>query len=1152
MKGSGKLCIPILLVTAMPSLAQAPAVQITPTNDTGVARTTSTTVPMGSVNLVNGNLSIALPLITLPGRGGAAYPLTLQYDSKLWAPHVSFPSPDDAQVQWQYEKQAYPVGLGWHLNIPVINNAGFVNDDNGYIWGLGYFVITMPDGSKHSIAGAVTGLDSEDGEDIHLEAGYIPDYAHGYQGIAQDITVTTGDGARIHFPSDGAPADKITDRNGNYVLIGSTSITDSAGHQITLVSGSNGYTAVKYTDSNGQEQTINLNYSQTLLFSTDGNSTQYTSATPYQYPLPANNVCYSICYAHVWVSQPVLNTTWGMLSSVGFPNGDTYSFTYNGYGELTKIVYPGGGYARYDFNALSHGEAYWLAAGNITADFREVTAQYLCPQTSCSPSQEQKTSYTADLTHTPDTDQGANEQMTVVDPMGNKSWHKFWHSTGSESTAESVHSPPQEVEAKYYDGASTLLKRTITGYPQYNGLTIPLANKVTTLFCKTDGSAVSTVTALAHDTPTLHFMGPGWGPYIYSQPTYATQPINGIVERDVYGLVASSNCDSDTPSQGSLLRKETTTFLSSDANHGTMSLAHTPTFPSIETTYDANNNIAAQTTYEYDIYSGSSHAALIASGASQLDSAPGGSYRGNVTAVTKMVDSSNSVTSYSQYYDTGSLHIAIDPKGNQTTYGYGADYLFPTTVKDALNYTDSYTYYGSTGQVHTHTDLNQKTTTYGYDSGLRLSSVTLPPDPNNGNASGGVSFSHVSPNLVKQYTTQSSGIQVEKDYIYDGLGRQTETQLMDPDHHTCSNGVIYTDTTYDNSGRVSTVSNPFCSTGDSTYGLTTTQYDGVNRKTHIYHPGNSSISWAYSGNVIDSYDETSRHRQQLNDALGQLVIVLEPDPSSNIPSLETDYQYNGLGDLVRVDQWGGSQGSSGDRIRQFQYDSLSRLTYACNSESLPNGSSCDGSTWSTVYQYDLNSNLHTKTDLRGVTITYNYDALSRLSSKTYSGGSAAATLSSCYQYDASTNGTGRLSAEWTQAGTCPSSPPNSPETRHTIVTYDVMGRVTADQQCHRGKCSSGTPAVSGMHYDLAGNLTSYSNGFASIEMGQTYDAAGRLQSIGSSLYGSQYPSYPATLLSVGANSPAGSIQNMNFGPVITVTRSYDSRLRITGQSVTHP
>src|SRR5690348_3040221 len=65
--------------------------------------------------------------------------------------------------------------------------------------------------------------------------------------------------------------------------------------------------------------------------------------------------------------------------------------------------------------------------------------------------------------------------------------------------------------------------------------------------------------------------------------------------------------------------------------------------------------------------------------------------------------------------------------------------------------------------------------------------------------------------------------------------------------------------------------------------------------------------------------------------LRQLSCV-EVVPSSGSP-LETDYQYDALGNLVQVDQWGGPYGNSGgNRQRTFIYDSLSRLVSSANPE----------------------------------------------------------------------------------------------------------------------------------------------------------------------------------------------------------------------------
>ena len=72
------------------------------------------------------------------------------------------------------------------------------------------------------------------------------------------------------------------------------------------------------------------------------------------------------------------------------------------------------------------------------------------------------------------------------------------------------------------------------------------------------------------------------------------------------------------------------------------------------------------------------------------------------------------------------------------------------------------------------------------------------------------------------------------------------------------------------------------------------------------------------------------------------------------------------------------------RGRWFVYDSLSRLTDAYNPE-----------TGHTNWTYDSNSNVATKTDAAGRTITYASDAENRVTGKTYSAGDHAVT----YTYD---------------------------------------------------------------------------------------------------------------------------------------------------------
>src|SRR6202012_3975227 len=95
------------------------------------------------------------------------------------------------------------------------------------------------------------------------------------------------------------------------------------------------------------------------------------------------------------------------------------------------------------------------------------------------------------------------------------------------------------------------------------------------------------------------------------------------------------------------------------------------------------------------------------------------------------------------------------------------------------------------------------------------------------------------------------------------------------------------------------------------------------------------------------------------------------------PSMETDYSYDTLGNLITATQWGGAANSLGARIRSYTYDSASRLITSVNPET---GTICYG-VWSgssCVNGYDSNGNLSAKTDARGTTTSYQYDALNRL------------------------------------------------------------------------------------------------------------------------------------------------------------------------------
>jgi YD repeat-containing protein len=305
------------------------------------------------------------------------------------------------------------------------------------------------------------------------------------------------------------------------------------------------------------------------------------------------------------------------------------------------------------------------------------------------------------------------------------------------------------------------------------------------------------------------------------------------------------------------------------------------------------------------------------------------------------------------------------------------------------------------------------------------------------------------------------------------MGHVVESKLTpDPD---CASG-DRTDTAYDGIGHVYTVSNPYCTTSDSTYGITTYSYNALGRTTKVTNPDSSTVLTTFAGRATEVQDEgngASRvTRISQSDGLGRLLSLCEVSSISLIGAggtpgacgqdiagtgFLTSYQYNTLDNLTSVSM-------SGLNPRTFTYDSLSRLTSATNPES---GQICYGTVSGGACQangYDANGNLAAKTDARRIQTTYSYDAVNRLKGKTYSDGTPAATVN----YDQSSalgvtliNTVGRKSSESTVG----------PNVTGSVFSYDQMGRVANNSQCSPQNCGTGVFAFQYTQYDPDPSIT---------------------------------------------------------------------------------
>jgi YD repeat-containing protein len=520
----------------------------------------------------------------------------------------------------------------------------------------------------------------------------------------------------------------------------------------------------------------------------------------------------------------------------------------------------------------------------------------------------------------------------------------------------------------------------------------------------------------------------------------------------------------------------------------------------------------------------------------------------------------------------------IDPKSNPTYYSFADSpsggnsagnsnaYLTQITYPpvNGVVHQENFTYNYATGELASSQDENKQTTSYTYSDSLNRLTQTNYPD-------GGkttISYNDSTPSVTTSVLLSGSQWKTNISTM-DGLGRVIQTQLADP------SGPDIVDTVYDGEGHVYTQSNPHRSSSSPTDGTTTHYYDALGRQTKETEPDGNALQWCYNGTAstpavancnsragsvgtgtwVDSTDEVGNHWQRTSDSFGRLTEVMEPSGASQAPAMETDYAYDVLNNLLSVKQWGGTSGSSGRRYRSFTYDSLSRLLSASNPE-----------TGAVRYTYDANGNVQTKTDARGVATTYQYDALNRVWSKNYSN-DPSSTPSSCYQYDSSTLGVGLLSNAWTQsasAGICAQAAPTTGFwTKRSILIYDAMGRIRNEQQFTPASRASGTSYAPVYTYDLAGNLTSSTDGVTPtptpgtpLTFTHAYDEIGHLLTLTSNWIDS---THPATLFSAqtgqssstcsnsstAAYAPFGGLGNATLGSGLTLNRAYDSRLRTT-------
>jgi RHS repeat-associated protein len=191
------------------------------------------------------------------------------------------------------------------------------------------------------------------------------------------------------------------------------------------------------------------------------------------------------------------------------------------------------------------------------------------------------------------------------------------------------------------------------------------------------------------------------------------------------------------------------------------------------------------------------------------------------------------------------------------------------------------------------------TSNYSYDYMFRVTSAQAPPDPANGGVRAQTSFTFSAPNSfplsVQQSKSITTALSDSATNFFDGLGRSYQGQ------HVLPNGTAIVDSTFDAGGHVATVSNPYFTTSDPTYGITTNQYDGLDRVIQATKQDGSISYLNYDvvtpagilGNCNTAIDEAGKQRRTCSDALGRLVEVDEPNPGAQAIAAQGSFTING-------------------------------------------------------------------------------------------------------------------------------------------------------------------------------------------------------------------------------------------------------------------
>jgi YD repeat-containing protein len=514
--------------------------------------------------------------------------------------------------------------------------------------------------------------------------------------------------------------------------------------------------------------------------------------------------------------------------------------------------------------------------------------------------------------------------------------------------------------------------------------------------------------------------------------------------------------------------------------------------------------------------------------------------RGNVTAVSRWdtTDASNAakrLTTYTNYYNTGTPVSTTDASGHQSNIAYADSFsdgvnrntfAYPTTLTDADGFSSYVQYnfdFGATTRTQSPAPANQAQgaiQTMTYNNLGQLERVTT---VNNGAYKRfwyGAEFT-ASYATVNNVADESYSIEVT-----DGLGQVIGAAN---NHPGSTGGYSLTNTIYNAMGRVWKQSNPtevnnsWIPSGDDEAGIYYTQqtYDWQGRPLVTTYSDSTTKKITYEGcgcaggTVETVTDEVGRRQKLYGDVFGRQSKVETLNWNGSVYSTRV-YSYNSRDQITRIKQYQGLESSGVYQEITKAYDGYGRLVTSKDPIQ----------TTATVLTYTAADRPLTATNANGVTQTFTHNKRGLLTNISYSGGAPwpAVTLA----YDSAGNRTSMIDGSGSKT-----------------YKYNQLSQLQSETRQFSGLTGSFTLTYD---YNLAGALTAITDHVGS-RVHYAYNNVGRLTSVGGSgphstlVYASNF-SYRAWGAMKDLNFGNGAHQHLDFN-----SRLYNTSLTLTNSSL---